>query len=81
MTTLVLDPHQSRLVASETDQVRVVDDSGRELGVLLVNPVDDEAPQLDRATLEELARRLADPVDNLPTTAEVIQRIKERAIR
>lgn len=81
MTTLVLNPHQSRLVAGETDQVRVVDDSGRELGVLLVNPGDDEPPQLDRATLEELARRLADPVGDWPTTAEVIQRIKERAIR
>jgi hypothetical protein len=82
MTTLILDARQSQLVAGETEQVRVIDETGRELGVLLVNPSDEEQPPcLDRASLEELARRLAEPVGELPTTAEVIQRIKERAAR
>jgi hypothetical protein len=79
MTTLVLDARQSKLVSGEPAQVRVVDESGRELGFLLVNPMDEEPPKLSVQEIEELARRIAEPVGDWPTTAEVIQRIKSRA--
>jgi len=82
MTTLVLDAEQSRLVSREADQVRVVDESGREVGFLLVNPSDnDPPPVLTIEQIEELARRIAEPVGDWPTTAEVIQRIKARVTR
>jgi hypothetical protein len=82
MTTLVLDAQQSRLVSTEFDQVRVVDENGREIGFLLVNPSNsDPPPVLTVKQIEELARRIAEPVGDWPTTAEVIQRIKARVAR
>jgi hypothetical protein len=80
MATLVLDPQQSQLVSDERGEIVVVDDSGRRLGILVAETVDDEPPPtLTAAQVELILERMKDPIDNLPTTAEVIQRIKARA--
>ncbi|MBL8851672.1 MAG: hypothetical protein JNG89_18470 [Planctomycetaceae bacterium] len=79
MTTLVLDSQQSRLVSRGDGEIVVVDDSGRRLGVLVAETVGDEPPpRLSVEQIEELARRVAEPVGDWPTTAEMIQRIKSR---
>lgn len=80
MATLVLDPQQAQVVTEEGGEILVVDDSGRRLGVLIAETVDNEPPpRLSAAQLELILERMKDPIDNLPTTAEVIQRIKARA--
>lgn len=80
MTTLVLESQQSELVSRESGEIVVVDDSGRRLGVFVAETVDDEPPpRLTAAQVELILERMKDPIDNLPTTAEVIQRIKARA--
>jgi hypothetical protein len=80
MTTLVLDSQQSQLVSRESGEILVVDDSGRRLGILVAEPIDDEPlPRLTADQVELIVERMKDPIDNLPTTAEVIQRIKARA--
>ena len=80
MTTLVLDSQQSRLVSRGDGEIVVVDDSGRRLGVLVAEAADDEPPiRLSIAELELIRQRMLDPIDNLPTTAELLQRIKARA--
>jgi hypothetical protein len=71
---------QSELVSRERRHRVVVDDSGRRLGILVAETVDDEPPvRLSIAEVELIRQRMLDPIDNLPTTAEVLQRIKARA--
>jgi hypothetical protein len=80
MTTLVLDSQQSELVSRGGGEIVVVDDSGRRLGILVAETVHNEPPmRLSIAEVELIRQRMLDPIDNLPTTAEVLQRIKSRA--
>jgi len=79
MATLVLDPQQSQLVSTEGGEILVVDDCGRRLGVLVAEIDDEPPPRLTAAQVELILERMKDPIDNLPTTAEVIERIKARA--
>jgi len=81
MTTLVLDSDQSQLVSRERGEILVVDGSGRRLGILIADSADDEPPKLTASQIELILERMKDPIDNLPTTAEVIERIKARVGR
>jgi hypothetical protein len=79
MPELILDPHQSELVANAGTPIRVVDASGRDLGVLTPTvPADDAPLSMTREEIEELARRAAEPRRDWPTTQEVLARIKSR---
>ena len=79
MPELVLDARQSELVATTGTPIRVVDASGRDVGVLTPTaPVDDAPLSMTLEELDELARRAADPRRDWPTTQEVLARIKSR---
>lgn len=76
MLNLVLDLNQSALVAGAKGRVRVLDHQGRELGSLECADEEDVAPiSATPELVAELIRRKADPIDNLPTTSEVLQRL------
>lgn len=79
MPELVLDPQQSELVASAGTPIRVVDASGREVGVLTpTEQADDATLSMTVEEIEELARRAAEPRRDWPTTQEMLARIKSR---
>jgi hypothetical protein len=79
MTDLVLDSKQSTIVAKATGQVRILDDRCRELGTLAPIREEDVAP-LSTTPEEamELKRRMTLPIENLPTTQQVLARLKQR---
>jgi hypothetical protein len=79
MPELVLDPQQSELVATAGTPIRVLDASGRDVGVLTPTAQADDAPlSMTIEEIEKLARRAADPRRDWPTTQVVLARIKSR---
>jgi hypothetical protein len=79
MPERVLDPQQSELIATAGTPIRVLDASGRDVGVLTLTAQPDDAPRsMMIEEIEELARRAPDPRRDWPTTQEVLARIKSR---
>jgi hypothetical protein len=79
MPELVLDPEQSKLVASGVP-LRVRDASGREVGVLTPTMQTDDAPlSITPEEVDELSRRASDGRRDWPTTQEVLARLEARA--
>lgn len=78
MTELVLDAEQTKILAEATGPVTVRDHDGRELGVLFPSEESDlvTQPSLTPNEVEELRRRLALPMGELRTTAEVLERLR-----
>jgi len=81
MPELILNPEQSKLVATAGVPMLVRDASGRDVGDLTPTCPADEAPlSVTPDEVEELSRRGTDAANgDWPTTQEMLARLKSRA--
>lgn len=80
MSDVVLDPEQVEILRESPNGVRVLDESGNELGVLIPRPM--SAPgdiELSRVDADELARRMSMNEARWLTIDEVLDESTDRA--